>query len=103
MLNFVGSPFNRSVISISYFEGTSPHCLSNCYAIEFSGVGTRRAVSATEPSVALIVALGLAAAATARARRRTYFRARVHHSDRRRSQNSSTQNEIPQSPAITSE
>ena len=30
--------------------------------------------------MALIVALGLAAAATARARRRTYFRARVHHS-----------------------
>ena len=69
-LNFVGSPSNPSAISISYFEGTSPHCLSNCYGIEFSGVGTRRVVSAPEPFVTLIAALGLAAALATRAQRR---------------------------------
>ena len=70
VLDLVGSPSNASAISIEYFEGTSPHCVFDCYAIDFLGAGTRRAVSALEPSATLIEALGLAAAVAVRARRR---------------------------------
>lgn len=69
-LDLVGNPSSASAVSISYFEGTSPHCLFSCYAIEFSGAGTRRAVSASEPGATVIVALGLAAAMAARVLRR---------------------------------
>jgi hypothetical protein len=69
-LTFVGSPSSASALSISYFEGTSPHCLVDCFAIEFSGTGRRRAVSAPEPSGALLVAIGLVVAVAAGTRRR---------------------------------
>jgi hypothetical protein len=69
-LRLTGAPRAASALTISYLEGTSPHCLFDCFAIEFSGTGTRRAVSAPEPSAALLVALGLLAAVAAGARRR---------------------------------
>ena len=69
-LNLVGSPSNPSAISIRYGERTAQACLFSCGGIEFSGAGTRRAVTAPEPSATLIVALGLAAAVAARMPRR---------------------------------
>lgn len=69
-LDFAGDPAQPSGVSISYLRADSPHCLFNCSVLEFTGSGTRRAVSAPEPAVALLLAAGLAGAAVTRARRR---------------------------------
>ena len=54
---------------VGYFEGTSPHCLNDCWSVEFFGSGTQIA-EASEPLSAGLLALGLAAAAALRRRRR---------------------------------
>lgn len=56
-------------LTIGYFEGTSPHCLFDCWSIEFIGTGTQIA-QASEPFGGLLTLAGLAAAAALRRRLR---------------------------------
>lgn len=69
-LTLEGDPARPSAVSISYFEGTSPHCLFNCSSVEFRGLGRARgnAVAAAEPEAAMLAALGLLGVAWRRAR-----------------------------------
>lgn len=70
LLTLEGDPARPSGLSISYFAGSSPHCLFNCSRVEFHGVGRPRAsVAAVEPEGVIVVALGLLGAAWVRSRR----------------------------------
>lgn len=59
-------------LSISYFEGVSPHCQFGCSSITFSGSGVRHAgpVTAAEPSSMLLVGIAMLTLARLRSRRR---------------------------------
>lgn len=65
-----GDPAQPSALSISYFEGASPHCAFNCSSVQFQGFGLARAntVAAVEPGSALLAAVGLLGVAWLRAR-----------------------------------
>lgn len=67
-----GDPARPSTVSISYFEGASPHCQFNCSSVQFQGLGRARAstVAAAEPADALLATLGLLGVAWLRGRRR---------------------------------
>lgn len=71
-LAVAGDPARPSTVSISYFEGSSPHCAFNCSSVQFQGLGQARAntVAAAEPAPALLAAAGLLGVAWLRARSR---------------------------------
>jgi len=69
-LTLEGDPARPSAVSISYFEGTSPHCVFDCSSVEFRGFGRARgdAVAAAEPEGAMLALLGLLGLGWLRAR-----------------------------------
>lgn len=71
-IGFEGDPAAPSAVSISYFEGSSPHCQFDCSSIQFQGFGRARGntVAAAEPENALLAAIGLLGVAWLRARAR---------------------------------
>lgn len=71
VLEFEGDPARPSTVSISYYEGSSPHCQFNCSSVQFQGLGRTRAstVAAAEPASALLATLGLLGVAWLRRRR----------------------------------
>ena len=70
-LELQGDPLEPATLSISYVQGSSPHCLFDCSSVEFVGFGRARSgrVAAPEPAGALVAMLGLLAAAWLRRRR----------------------------------
>jgi MYXO-CTERM domain-containing protein len=71
LLKLEGDPARPSGISISYFAGSSPHCMFNCSSVEFQGSGRVRTatVAASEPGALFVTGLILLGAAWLRRRR----------------------------------
>ena len=71
-LMLAGPAQSPTGLSISYFEGVSPHCQFGCSSITFSGSGDRHAgsITAAEPSSMLLVGIALLTLARLRSRRR---------------------------------
>jgi len=71
-LALAGPAQSPTGLSISYFEGASPHCQFGCSSITFSGSGVRHAapVTAAEPSSILLVGLAMLTLARLRSRRK---------------------------------
>jgi len=61
--------FEGADLSIGYFEGTSPHCLFDCWSIEFIGNGTLIAEASEPLSAGFLAFVGLTAAAALRRKR----------------------------------